>query len=562
MKAIFRNFFFVLKRFKTSSILNILGLSVALAVFSVCIVQVYYDYSYDKCFKKSDHIFFFNQVFPDGNGVTMTTPLAKEISEVFPEIRSYCLIRFIRDETFDVINKNGSKQKFTASINNASIGLLDVFTPKILAGDPRQALTQKGKAMISENTAHRFFGNANPIGKTVFFHFDKTPLTVVSVYKDFPKNSSLSNDIFVYLPDDEPENYNYKGYFEILPQNLNKLTAKINGKKKYGELISQRFNNPKDGFKVRAEFRDLTYMHFDSLKAEGTGSITTTLSLLAIGILTLIIAYINFLNFSIAMAPTRVRGLNIQKILGANPRTLRYIVAAECSLFTMLAFAISILIISFLRQSSIYEYFSADLSLQKHWILLTFIGVSSLIFGFLYGLYPARYITSFQPVVALSGSFSLSGKSVRLRNVLITIQFASAITLIIVSAFIKTQHDYMKNYEWGMQKENIVYIPCKQIKTNIKTFKVNLMIKHSDNLLTIEPTKMESFEEFAIVDIATFLYNYLKYFDGLETVFVNTNLRIDDLQTVAQRRPDLIQEFKDSFVGADNYNQPIMYTMN
>jgi len=99
-------------------------------------------------------------------------------------------------------------------------------------------------------------------------------------------------------------------------------------------------------------------------------------------------------------------------------------------------------------------------------------------------------------------------------------------------------------------------------KTNIKTFKVNLMIKHSDNLLTIEPTKMESFEEFAIVDIATFLYNYLKYFDGLETVFVNTNLRIDDLQTVAQRRPDLIQEFKDSFVGADNYNQPIMYTMN
>ncbi|ADQ78331.1 protein of unknown function DUF214 [Paludibacter propionicigenes WB4] len=471
MKAIFRNFFFVLKRFKTSSILNILGLSVAFAVFIVCLIQVYYDYNYDRSYNKSANIYQLVQLYSDNNrGITMTTPMAKEMSEVFPEIKSYCLIRFIRNETFDVINKTGSKQKFTATVNDATIGLLDVFTPKILAGDPRQALTQKGKAMISENTAHKFFGNANPIGKTVFFHYDKAPLTIVAVFKDFPKNSSLSNDIFVYLPDDDPSNYNYKGYFEILPRDVNKLIAKINGKKKYGELISQRFNNPKDEVKVKAEFQDLTSMHFDSLKSDGTGSITTTLSLLAIGILTLIIAYINFLNFSIAMAPARVRGLNIQKILGANSRTLRYIVAAEGPFFSMLAFIISIFIISFLKQSSIYEYFSADLSLQKNWILLSIIGGLSLIFGFLFGLYPARYITSFQPAIALSGSFSLSGKSVKLRNTLITIQFVSAITLIIVSVFIKTQHDYMKNYEWGMQKENIVYLPCQQIKTSIIAF--------------------------------------------------------------------------------------------
>ena len=471
MKAIFRNFFFVLKRYRISSMLNILGLSVAFAVFSVTLIQVYYDYSYDHGYDKSSDIYQFIQVYNDSNrGITMTTPLAKEMSDVFPEIKSYCLIRFISDETFDVINKNGSKQKFTASINNATLGLLDVFTPKILAGDPRQALTQKGKAMISENTAHRIFGNANPIGKTLFYHYDKTPLTVVAVFKDFPKNSSLSNNIFVYLPDDQPQNYNYKGYFVILPQNLNKLTAKINGKKKYGELLSQRFNNPKDENKVKAEFHNMTEMHFDFLKVQGTGSITTTLSLLAIGILTLLIAYINFLNFSVAVAPTRVRGLNIQKIHGANPRTLRYIIAAECSLFSILAFLISILIISGLKQSSIYEYFSADLSLQKNVVLLSVLGASSLVVGIVFGYYPARYITSFQPAVAFSGSFSLSGRSVRLRNILITIQFASAITLIIVSVFIKIQHDYMKNYEWGMQKENIVYVPSKQIKTSINTF--------------------------------------------------------------------------------------------
>jgi len=470
MNAIFRNFFFVLKRYRTSSMLNILGLSVAFAVFSVTMIQVNYDFSYDKCFKKSNNIYFFNQVFPNGYSTTMTTPLAKEMSEVFPEIKSYCLIRFINNETFDVINKNGSKQKFTATINNATVGLLDVFTPEILAGDPRQALTQKGKALISENTAKRFFGNVNPIGKTVFYHFDRTPLTVVAVFRDFPKNSSLSNNIFVYLPDDNIHNSNYKGYFEVLPGDINKLTTKINGKKKYGELISQRFNNPKPEYSVKAEFQTLTDVHFDFLKAAGTGSLTTTLSLLAIGILILIIAYINFLNFSIAMAPVRVRGLNIQKILGANPRKLRCVVVAEGSLFSLLAFIISILIISFLKQSSIYEYFSADLSIQKNWIILTLIGSSSLLLGIIFGIYPARYITTFQPAVALSGSFSLSGKGAGLRNVLITLQFISAITLIIISVFIIIQHEYMKNYEWGMQKENIVFLPTKQLKTNIKTF--------------------------------------------------------------------------------------------
>lgn len=98
-------------------------------------------------------------------------------------------------------------------------------------------------------------------------------------------------------------------------------------------------------------------------------------------------------------------------------------------------------------------------------------------------------------------------------------------------------------------------------QTNIKTFKVNLLIKHHDNLGTIEPTKMEAFEQFATADVATFLYNNLKYYDGLETVFVNTNLRIDDLQTAAQKREEIINDFKESFVGADNYNQPIMYTI-
>src|ERR1035437_1775019 len=205
MKAILRNFFFVLKRFKTSSILNILGLSVAFAVFSVTIIQVYYDFSYDRNFKKSDHIFQFTQRFDEGGcGITMTTPLAKEMFDVFPEIKSYCLTTFYGESVFDISGKNGNKLKKTENITHATIGMLNVFTPEIIAGDARPALTEKNKALISESTAHKFFGNDNPLGQTIYLHFERTPLTVTAVYKDFPKNCSLANGIFTYLPNDLP----------------------------------------------------------------------------------------------------------------------------------------------------------------------------------------------------------------------------------------------------------------------------------------------------------------------------------------------------------------------
>jgi putative ABC transport system permease protein len=469
MKAIFRNFFFVLKRFKTSSILNILGLSVAFAVFSVTMIQVYYDFSFDRNFKKSDRIYEFSQRLSEGErGITMPTPLAKEMSDVFPEIKDYCLTSFSGESTFDIPGKNETMMNKTENITHATVGLLNVFTPEIIAGDARRALTEKNKALISESTARKFFGNDNPLGKTINMHFEKTSLTVTAVYKDFPKNCSLTNGIFVYLPDDEPSNFNYKGYFEVFPKDLNKLLGKLNGKKFYGEQISQRISKPE--LKITGDFTLLPKMHFYFLEQSGSGSLTTTLSLLAIGILTLVIAYINFLNFSIAMAPARVRGLNIQKILGAKLRTLRFAIAAEASLFSILSFVIALFLVYILKSSSIYEYFSADLSLQNNWHTLLVIGCSAIVFGLIFGLYPARYVTSFQPAVALSGSFSLSGKSMKLRNVLITLQFIFAITLIIVSTFIRIQNSYMQNYSWGIQKENIVYVPYGQLKIKMKSF--------------------------------------------------------------------------------------------
>ena len=468
MKAIFRNFFFVLKRFKTSSILNILGLSVAFAVFTVCIIQVHYDFSYDLNLKKSENIYIFSRLWTsNGNrGMTSSISEAKTISDKFPEVKSYCLVSPYKNTSFDLHKKDGNISKQDEYLTKASVGFINVFTPQILIGDGHSAFTEKNKAMISESTAHHFFGTQNPIGQLICFHDSIAPITIVAVCKDFPDNCSLKNGIYMQLPYKETGNHCCTGYFEVKQDDLNKLTSYLN---------SKEFNkeNPtlslKDPYKFIAELIPLSKIHLQYPEI-GNGSLNSTLSFLAIGLLTLIIAYINFLNFTVAMAPSRVRGLNIQKILGANPIKLKLAIAFEAAFFSLLAYILALICISLLKQSSINDFFSANLALAKNWEMLSIIGIVSILLGILLGLYPAHYLTSFQPAIALSGSFSLSGKSSKLRNILIVIQFTSAISLIIISVFIKIQHDYMQNYSWGIQKKNIVYLPSKQLNANIKTF--------------------------------------------------------------------------------------------
>lgn len=101
---------------------------------------------------------------------------------------------------------------------------------------------------------------------------------------------------------------------------------------------------------------------------------------------------------------------------------------------------------------------------------------------------------------------------------------------------------------------------CLGNEVNIGNFNIDLLIKHADNLNTISPTQMETFEELAKADIAMFLYNELKYYEGLETVFSQIDIKLSELQDAASRREDIVQSLKDSYVSAANDNQPLMFT--
>ncbi len=473
MKAILKNFIFILKKFRTSSILNILGLSVALAVFTVCLIQVASDFTFNHNLKNINNTYLFTQyqtISPkDSYSPWLSTFKGKEISEKFPEIKNYCLYVSNKDSEFDILQKNGEKTFLKTNIIKTTAVFIELFSHKILSGNTSSLFEgdKINKAMLSKSVAKTFFGEESPLGKSFFFHDSTEPITVVAVCEDYPDNCTIKNGVYVLLSDNNPTNYNYLAFFDINPENADKLMTRLNSAEFYGEETMARMKaDPEYSHPVDLIPLDRIHLHFPTV---GNGSFNSTISLLAIGIIILIMAYINYINFSIAIAPARVKGLNIQKVLGAKNFVLRTVIVFEAILFSVISYCLAILYIILLNDSVI-KLMVPDLIIFNNGSFLVFTAVLVFICSILFGLYPAYYVTSFDAAMAIKNSFANSKKSTRLRNILICIQFISSISLISIAIFISIQNYYMKNYSWGIQKENIVYMKTKGLKSDIDTF--------------------------------------------------------------------------------------------
>lgn len=472
---IFKNFFFVLKRFKTSSVLNILGLSAAFAIFTVITIQSVYDATYNHCFEKANsiHSLRYYLVRNDDESFVLSMPFAKNIAEKVPEIENHTIIQ--RRGKLDLdLNVEGNSPVYSIEFTSVRDGFLDMFTPIILQGNAADIFSGNNKALISKKEADKLFGKENPIGKTIYYHHNKSPLEIVAIYKDFPKNSSLTNGIFINLPFNEDESeWSYETYIAYNPQLYETVVKKVNSDEVLGEGTRANFEQNPD---KRVEIRTIPIKEL--YLREGNNK-TTFISLIFIGIIILIIAYINYLNFTIAMTPSRVKAINIHKILGIQKSKLITTLLSEGVLLSLLSAVLALGIIYAFSSSTLSQFFTADLSLSENLPLIAFLVVLYVVLIIIVGIYPAQYGTSFHTAITLNGSFALSPKGVKLRNILLAIQFVAAISISAIAIYIKLQHDYMKNFATGIQKENIVYLPTQGIETDMYTFAAE-MKRNSD----------------------------------------------------------------------------------
>ena len=474
---IFKNFFGLLKAFKSSSLINIVGLTVALIVFFIVAIQVYYDFTYDRSYKNADKLLQFNQynINTGGAGTNVNFQIPARIAQAIPEVERYCMAALWGEGKFDIDKGGTSPETYSISYSRTTPGFFDIFTPTILSGDTTALFSQPGKAMISEKTALHVFGDENPVGKTIRFRYGKDELVIAAVYKDFPDNSSLPNGLFTYLPEHDETEWSFDSYFLVDKESQAAIHEKLNSKEILGEgWVKHNEDNPNERVELRLTSPGNLYLH--NAGKGGSKRINTTFTLLAIGILTVFIAFVNFVNLSVAMAPARVRSINIRKILGVDKTKLKLTLATESMFFTLISIIIALIAIFYLRTSTFAkEVFAADLSFNQHLPLLITVSLVLLIASFLVGIYTMRYCTSVDESEALKGSFSLNKQSVRLRNILIGLQFATAISLIGVTLFIKQQNDYMLHYDWGIPKENVVYVSLSGLGREAQTFGQELL---------------------------------------------------------------------------------------
>ena len=446
------------------------GLSIAYSIFYITVVQSFFDLRFDRNFEKADNTFLYSVIRPNNDMSSSTNTVdARLLAERYPEIKNFCFLRevssFSENSRLEFTNKlNGDVEIIHEIVTLASSRFVEIFQPEILYGDVKQFI--EGSIILTESAAIKIFGTKDVIGENIAQinrWTDNLQFRIVAICADFPDNCSLKNGIFLFQTELTPDMIGYTSYFEIEYSNKDRLLAKINE-----EQFLPKLNSWTENQIWQFELTALPDVHMRH--AKGEGNFTTVILLVSVGLALLLVSYTNFINFYAAIASVRVKYFNIRRIHGESLLALRSSMIMETVFLSFIAFLISILIIQFMNTGALKDFFRADLAILKNLELLIFTGIFSILAGFLAGLFPAFYTTSFIPAMALSGSFSLSLRSRWMKNILTGFQFITAIFLTVTMLFVKIQYDFLRNKDWGINSENVLYLNTSPIGNQVNIF--------------------------------------------------------------------------------------------
>jgi len=458
MNLIIRNLLHVIRRFKLAASLNILGLSVAFAAFMVIMMQLNYNFGFDRFHKHSDRIFRLEVGSTEHTFQTaINRPFAEHFFKSSPHIVAGAITDMWGGKSMFQIENN--ENFFREETLRATPEFTDVFSFDFVEGY-ENALKIPDNVIIPLSLSQKLFGNESAVGKQLIFNW--RTVTIGAVYRDFPRNSLVGNNIYFASPDDNIhrwENWNYIAYIRV-DDASNVPTILENFKRVYIQTIwGEEFNWDEDGMNMR--LTALPDIHFSTDVRNDSApkaSRQTLMILLAIAISIVIIAGINFTNFSTALTPVRVKKVNTQRVFGAQKRTIRLALIFEAVAFSLLSYLLALGLVWQFQNSPLVSLVDADLSLLAQQQIVVGTAFVALIVGLLAGIYPAYKMTSFAPALAMKGNFGLSPKGKKIRNTLISIQYIASFALIIGVSFMYLQNHFMKNAPLGYDRDALITV--------------------------------------------------------------------------------------------------------
>lgn len=445
-------------RSKVALVLHVLSLTIAFAACLVILMQVRYEMTFDKGYKTAGRIYQIDEKEEPELQYEpyIARPLAELSFATTPLIRASAVRDNFIDEYETYPLEKGASSAMSVKSYMASTQFPEVFGLELVRGSYQEFGTPH-TAIISQGIASKIFNDADPIGKTLRLENsdNQREARIVAVYKEIPENSSLPNSIITSLGDVNLDNWNvqaYRGYVLIdSPEDAREAEKYIKN------AIKDAYSITYDEVDKLIKLNNLHDRYFSPDNSDhAKGNKNTFYSLIAIAVIILCVAIINFINFSLATVPKRIKSINLRKILGSSPLALRMEQFAEAVTITCISVALALLLVFFLSGSTFTALVDANMALKANMPLVWMIIGVAVLTGLAAAVYPAYYSTSAPPVTVIHGNFALTRKGQRFRTVLITFQYTTSILLIIIAMAVLMQYNYMLKYDVGYATDRIL----------------------------------------------------------------------------------------------------------
>jgi len=468
VRNIFRN--------KGYSFINITGLATGLACCTLILLWVQDELSYDRFHENIDDIYRVVQdiTFSDHSttwGITQG-PLGPSLEQDFPEIVLAARFKFDRERI-----KIGD-QKFSELGAYADQSFLGIFTYPFVHGDKSTALLEPDAVVLSETLAEKLFGAENPVGKTLVFN-EQYEKRVTGVFKDVPHNSTLQFEFLGQLEFTREYGYTVDSWgnstfstFVLLPHGLSRedVAGKISGH------LLDKPTLEKNALLNLQPYKDIYLKSGLDYDFGGLGDMQYVYIFSIIAIFILLIACINFMNLATARSGSRAKEIGVRKVSGACRMHIISQFFGESAIMSFIAMAMgAALVVAFInpfnelagKQLTFNPFINMELGAG---LLLI-----AILTAVLSGSYPALFLSSFEPVKVLKGAATVT-RGAMFRKALVITQFAITITLVVCTAVVYFQLDYLRNKKLGYKKDNMLYVSMTpQITQDYNTIREELL---------------------------------------------------------------------------------------
>ena len=451
------------------SLINIIGLAIGMAACMLIVLYIQDELSYDRYHPKADRIYRIVDDIESGGQTIQTagSPLswAPALKRDYPEVEQFVRMRGTGSTW---LFKAGESQFYEKKVIWAEDGLFDLFDIPLVAGDPKTALAEPFTIVISETMAAKYFGGEEAMGQIMGVD-NVYEFRVTGIMRDIPANTHMRPDIFTsysslptiggYYRENWEVHDNFYTYI-LLRENANPADLEAQFPDFLERYAGDKYRE--SGVVLRPSLQPLVDVHLHSQREgelEPNGDIRFVVLYTLIAFLIPLIACINFVNLATARSAMRAREVGVRKVMGANRNQLLGQFLGEAVVMAALAMVISVILVQ-LALPAVNAIAGKQLVFPlSNGLVLAVLVFGTLVIGLAAGSYPAVYLSGFLPTEVLKGSLKSGTRGLGLRKVLVVIQFAMSIFLLVSTAVIYDQLEFIQTKRLGFNKEQVMVLP-------------------------------------------------------------------------------------------------------